>query len=126
MKTSRETLLNKLLCVNTNTHLLNKEKKLYFLFLHEDFYGFIIDNNNGFFVSKFSEKEEVDSFFLKNNSNKYRKGSFLTAKYIITFLRFKNFSEDNFPNNMLNAFPTAELLNVILKQFWVLELYTEA
>lgn len=92
MKTSREILIKKLLCVNTNTHLLNREKKLYFLFLHEDFYGSIIENNDCFFVSKFSEKEEANSFFLKNNSKKYRKGSFLTVKYIINFLRSNHFS----------------------------------
>ena len=91
MKTSRETVIKKLLCVNTNTHLLNREKKIYFLFLHEDFYGSIIDNNYCFFASKFSEKEEANCFFLKNNSKKYRKGSFLTVKYIITFLRSNNF-----------------------------------
>jgi len=92
MKTSRETLIKKLLCVKTNTLLLNREKKLYFLFLHEDFYGFLINNNGSFFGFNFSEKEKTNSVFLKKKFKKYRKGSFLTIKYIISFLRSKNFS----------------------------------
>lgn len=93
MKSSRETLVKELLCGKTNTQSFIKENKLYFVFLHEDFYGLLFENNDDFFISKFYGREELNSVFLKKNINKYQKGSFLTVKSIIGFLRSNNFSK---------------------------------
>lgn len=93
MKSSRETLIKELLCEKTNTQSFTKENKLYFVFLHEDFYGLLFEKNDDFFISKFYGREEFHSVFLKKNVNKYQKGSFLTVKSIIAFLRSNNFSK---------------------------------
>lgn len=84
MKDSRENFIKKVLCVQTNTKVFNKENKLYSFFLHEDFYPILFQNNPDGSFEKFS------SVGRKSNIKNYQ--SFLTIKYCIFLFRSNKFS----------------------------------
>lgn len=88
MKDSREKKINKVLCSKTNTKILKKENKVYYLLLHEDLYPILFENYKRTFVSKtkssFSKK--ISSVDQRNQvSNQV---SFLRFKYLISLFRF--------------------------------------
>ena len=86
MKDSRQNLIKRFLCAKTNTKFLNQENKLYSLFLHEDLYPVIYQNDNGSFLKS-------ESKLRKRNIKKSLTGNFLSIKYIILLLRSNKFSE---------------------------------
>jgi hypothetical protein len=74
MKDSRDKLIIRFLCAKTNTKALNKGNKLYYLFLHEDLYPIILQNQSNFVLTKDTIKTSP-------------KRSFLEMKRIIVLLR---------------------------------------
>ena len=85
MKDSRENFIKRVLCVQTNTKLFNKENKLYSFFLHEDFYPIVFQNTDSSFG-------KLSSVVRKSKIKNYHRESFLTIKYCILLFRFNKFS----------------------------------
>ena len=87
MKDSRDNLIKRFLCAQTNTKIFNKgtASLLYYFFLHEDLYPIIFQNTD-------SSEGTFSSVFRKNNIKKYHRESFLTIKCCIFLFRSNNFS----------------------------------
>ena len=92
MKDSRENLIKRFLCAQTNTKLFKQENKLYSFFLHEDFYPIIVQNANSTF-DKSSSVLKRSNIPFGASGKKYQRRSFLTIKYIIFLFRSNKFSD---------------------------------
>jgi hypothetical protein len=136
MKDSRDTKIKRFLCSNTNTKLLRKEDKVYFLLLHEDLYPILFQNAKRTFVYKNNFSKKNVSLDQKKKIKTFNRGSFLRFKYLISLFRLNKFFDQKLFHNQFSEREKSEkyfqlkkkkifLFHLILESFTFLLVCTQ-